>query len=111
MFPFRDMSFTLGDRWHVDETYVKVNGVWRYVYRAHGQHGQVIDVLVGLLRVGAWDRGPARRGRATPSGCVSSVKAGDRSRSLPSRSGQLGEVGVSGSPVRVRWPVTAHLAA
>src|SRR2546430_16643853 len=21
-----------GDRWHADETYVKVNGVWRYVY-------------------------------------------------------------------------------
>jgi transposase-like protein len=35
-----------GDRWFVDETYVKVNGVWRYVYRAVDQHGQVIDVLV-----------------------------------------------------------------
>ncbi|GIH21536.1 hypothetical protein Raf01_97080 [Rugosimonospora africana] len=35
-----------GDRWHVDETYVKVNGVWRYVYRAVDQYGQVIDVLV-----------------------------------------------------------------
>jgi transposase-like protein len=23
-----------GDRWFVDETYVKVNGVWLYVYRA-----------------------------------------------------------------------------
>jgi transposase-like protein len=34
------------DRWFVDETYVKVNGVWRYVYRAVDQHGQVIDVLV-----------------------------------------------------------------
>ena len=27
------------DRWFVDETYVKVNGVWRYVYRAIDQHG------------------------------------------------------------------------
>src|SRR6266542_1552175 len=35
-----------GDRWFVDETYVKVSGVWRYVYRAVDQHGQVIDVYV-----------------------------------------------------------------
>jgi hypothetical protein len=38
-------------RWSVapaspHETYVKVNGVWRYVYRAVDQHGQVIDVLL-----------------------------------------------------------------
>jgi transposase-like protein len=39
-----------GDRWFVDETYVKVNGVWRYVYRAVDQHGQVIDVLVSARR-------------------------------------------------------------
>jgi IS6 family transposase len=35
-----------GDRWFVDETYVKVNAAWRYVYRAIDQHGQVIDVRV-----------------------------------------------------------------
>jgi transposase-like protein len=35
-----------GGRWYVDETYVKVNGVWRYVYRAVDQYGQVVDVLV-----------------------------------------------------------------
>jgi transposase-like protein len=39
-----------GDRWFVDETYVKVNGVWRYVYRAVDQYGQVIDVLVSVRR-------------------------------------------------------------
>jgi transposase-like protein len=39
-----------GDRWFVDETYVKVNGRWRYVYRAVDQHGQVIDVLVSARR-------------------------------------------------------------
>jgi transposase-like protein len=46
-----------GDRWHVDETYVKVNGVWRYVYRAVDQYGQVIDVLVSIRR----DADAARR--------------------------------------------------
>jgi transposase, IS6 family len=35
-----------GTRWQVDETYVKVAGQWRYVYRAVDQVGQVIDVLV-----------------------------------------------------------------
>ncbi len=39
-----------GGRWFVDETYVKVNGVWRYVYRAVEQDGQVIDVLVSVRR-------------------------------------------------------------
>jgi transposase-like protein len=46
-----------GDRWFVDETYVKVNGVWRYVYRAIDQDGQVIDVLVSAKR----DAATARR--------------------------------------------------
>jgi len=39
-----------GDRWFVDETYVKVAGRWRYVYRAVDQHGQVIDVYVSPRR-------------------------------------------------------------
>ncbi|MBG0564876.1 IS6 family transposase [Actinoplanes sp. NEAU-A11] len=46
-----------GDRWFVDETYVKVNGIWRYVYRAVDQHGQVIDVLLATRR----DAAAARR--------------------------------------------------
>src|SRR4029453_17462286 len=36
----------VGDRWQGDETYVKVAGKWRYVYRAIDQFGQVIDVFV-----------------------------------------------------------------
>jgi transposase, IS6 family len=39
-----------GDKWFTDETYVKVNDVWRYVYRAVDQDGQVIDVLVSARR-------------------------------------------------------------
>jgi transposase-like protein len=33
-----------------DETYVKVAGRWRYVYRAVDQFGQVIDVFVSPRR-------------------------------------------------------------
>jgi transposase-like protein len=39
-----------GDRWFVDETYVKVAGRWRYLYRAVDQYGQVIDVLLSEQR-------------------------------------------------------------
>src|SRR4051794_658439 len=35
----------VGQRWSVDETYVKVAGRWGYVYRAIDEHGQVIEVL------------------------------------------------------------------
>ncbi len=40
----------VGGRWFVDETYVKLAGRWRYVYRAVDDHGQVIDVFVSPRR-------------------------------------------------------------
>jgi IS6 family transposase len=40
----------VGDRWHVDETYVKVGGTWRYLFRAIDQFGQVIDVFLSPRR-------------------------------------------------------------
>ena len=53
----RPCRHAVGDRWQVDETYVKVAGRWRYVYRAIDQFGQVIDVFVSPRR----DAGAARR--------------------------------------------------
>jgi transposase-like protein len=46
----RPCRHRVGDRWWVDETYVKVSGRWRYVYRAIDQFGQVIDVYVSPRR-------------------------------------------------------------
>jgi transposase, IS6 family len=46
----RPCRHAVGDRWFVDETYVKVAGRWRYVYRAIDQHGQIIDVYVSPRR-------------------------------------------------------------
>ncbi len=46
----RPCRHAAGGRWFVDETYVKVAGSWRYVYRAVDQFGQVIDVLVSTKR-------------------------------------------------------------
>jgi transposase-like protein len=41
----------------LDETYVKVSCVWRYVYLAVDPHGQLIDVLLSARR----DTAAARR--------------------------------------------------
>ena len=46
----RPCRHSVGERWFVDETYVRVAGVWRCVYRAVDQHGQVIDVYVSRRR-------------------------------------------------------------
>lgn len=32
--------------WRMDETYIKVQGQWRYLYRAVDKHGQTIDFLL-----------------------------------------------------------------
>ena len=53
----RPMRHATGDQWSVDETYVKVSGRWRYLYRAVDQYGQVIDVLLSEQR----DTAAARR--------------------------------------------------
>jgi transposase, IS6 family len=37
----RPLRRATGDRWFVDETYVKVAGRWRYLDRAVDQFGQV----------------------------------------------------------------------
>jgi transposase-like protein len=46
----RPCRHSVGDRWFVDETYIRVAGVWRYVYRAVDLYGQVIDVYVSKRR-------------------------------------------------------------
>jgi transposase-like protein len=46
----RPCRHAAGNRWSVDETYVKVAGRWCYVYRAVDHHGQIIDVYVSPRR-------------------------------------------------------------
>jgi len=54
-----------GDRWFVDETYVKVNGRWTYLYRAIDQYGRVIDVWLSVRRDLTAARAFFRRALAT----------------------------------------------
>jgi transposase-like protein len=40
----------VGSSWRVDETYIKVRGQWRYLYRAVDQQGQTVDFLLSKNR-------------------------------------------------------------
>jgi IS6 family transposase len=70
-----------GDRWFVDETYVKVAGRWTYLYRAVDQYGQVIDVLLSVRR----DLAAARQffTRALRAGTVPAEVTTDRAPVYP----------------------------
>jgi transposase-like protein len=46
----RPSRHVAGDRWFVDETYLKLAGRWVYLYRAIDLYGQVIDVLASPKR-------------------------------------------------------------
>jgi len=39
-----------GDRWHLDEVFLRVNGRVHYLWRAVDQDGEVLDILVQSLR-------------------------------------------------------------
>ena len=39
-----------GRSWHVDETYIKVKGVWKYLYRAIDREGNLVDSLLSEHR-------------------------------------------------------------
>ncbi len=70
-----------GDGWFVDETYVKVNGRWTYLYRAVDQYGQVIDVWLSPRR----DLTAARTffNRALATGVVPVEVTTDRAPAYP----------------------------
>ncbi|MDX3697404.1 IS6 family transposase [Streptomyces europaeiscabiei] len=46
-----------GDRWHLDEVFIRINGRLQYLWRAVDQDGNVLDILVQNRR----DKAAARR--------------------------------------------------
>src|SRR4051812_11646406 len=61
----RPARHATGDRWFVDETYVKVAGRWTYLYRAVDQHGR------GSTRSSRPAATRLRRGSSSPTRCAS----------------------------------------
>src|SRR5579864_2273468 len=54
---FRSRKRPVGKSWRVDETYIKVNGQWKYLYRAVDKTGNTIDFMPRAHR----DKTAARR--------------------------------------------------
>jgi putative transposase len=47
---FRRRKRPVGSSWRVDETYIKVGGQWKYLYRAVDRLGQTVDFLLTAHR-------------------------------------------------------------
>ncbi|ULH11493.1 IS6 family transposase [Serratia marcescens] len=47
---FRRHKRTVGRRWRMDKTYIKIKGQWKYLYRAVDTAGQTIDFLLTARR-------------------------------------------------------------
>ena len=47
---FRKRKKCVGRRWRMDETYIKVKGQWRYLYRAVYKEGNTVDFLLTKRR-------------------------------------------------------------
>ena len=47
---FRKHKRAVGGSWRMDETYIKVNGAWKYLYRAVDKGGNTVDFLLTAKR-------------------------------------------------------------
>jgi len=47
---WKNYTRPVGSSWRVDETYIKVKGRWRYLYRAVDEQGQTVDFLLSKNR-------------------------------------------------------------
>ena len=46
----RKHELLVGGSWRMDETYIKVKGVWKYLYRAVDKQGKTVDFLLTAKR-------------------------------------------------------------
>jgi putative transposase len=47
---FRQHKRQVGTSWRMDETYIKIKGVWKYLYHSVDKEGKIIDFLLTAKR-------------------------------------------------------------
>ncbi len=47
---FRKYKNPVGRSWRMDETYIKIKGQWKYLYRAIDKEGRTVDFLLTATR-------------------------------------------------------------
>ena len=47
---FRKHKLPVNTSWRIDETYIKINGEWKYLYRAVDKNGDTVDFLLTAKR-------------------------------------------------------------
>ena len=69
--------------WRVDETYVRVGGKWKYLFRAVDKHGQLIDFMLSNRRTTRAVYRFLRKALRTMSDCPPSTITTDKLASYP----------------------------
>src|SRR5260370_15988448 len=90
------------DSWRVDETYVKVKGVWMYLYRAVDSQGKTIEFFLSATR----DAQAAKRFFARALGASHTVTPRvitvDKNAAYPKAFNELKAAGTLASPCELR---------
>ena len=72
-----------GSTWHMDETFVRIAGRWRYLFRAVDSSGQTVDFYLSETRDREAAKWFLKRALANPDNCPPHVFARDKLRSYP----------------------------
>jgi len=78
---FRKRKRPVGSSWRMDETYIKVAGQWKYLYRAVDKSGDTVDFLLAAKR----DKVAARRFLERAIGCTTCPRRSQSTRVAPTR--------------------------
>lgn len=78
---FRRFKRPVGASWRMDETYIKVAGQWKYLYRAVDRDGETIDLLLVPSEITQ----PHDAFSSRPSVCTVSPKRSPLIKAVPTR--------------------------